>query len=158
MGRSRTDESEFRRIASEFGLDSEDVRKAVNSFFEMFLKDAAKLPFNHRRKIYTKEKFDEYVNVRNIPYIGRLGPAYSRYLRWRGNEAKEVSQVPRSTYQSRYLQSDIENMAAEILSGKTPTPLIKRKNSELYERVWLVGQDGKKSARQVIPKETEDGI
>ena len=155
MGRNRTDEAEFRRIASELGLDSEDVRKAVNSFFEMFLKDAAKLPFDNRRKIYTKEKFDEYVNVRNIPYIGRMGPVYSRYLRWRGNEAKEVSQVPRSSYQSRIPQSEIERMAEDILSGKTPVPIKKKKNSELYHRVWLVGQDGKKSARQVIPKETD---
>ena len=49
-------------------------------------------------------------------------------------------------------QSDIESTAEAILSGVTPPPLIKRKNKELFERVWLVGQDGKKSARQVIPK------
>ena len=46
-------------------------------------------------------------------------------------------------------------MAAEILSGRTPSPVKKKKNSELYERVWLVGQDWKKSARQVIPKENK---
>lgn len=44
-------------------------------------------------------------------------------------------------------------MASDILSGKTPEPVRKiKRNTELYDRVWLVGQDGKKLARQVIPK------
>lgn len=46
-------------------------------------------------------------------------------------------------------------MAEEILSGKAPSPVTKRKNSDLFNRVWVVGKDGKKSARQVIPKESE---
>ena len=155
MGRNRRDEQEYRRIADELGVDVEDVRSAVYSFFYEILGEARKLPFDNHRKIFTKEKFSEYAVVRNIPYIGRLGPVYSRYLKWRANEARDITQVPRSSYQSRLLQSEIENMAAEILSGRTPSPVKKAKYSELYERVWLVGQDGKKSARQVIPKENK---
>lgn len=44
-------------------------------------------------------------------------------------------------------------MADEILSGKLPTPVKKRKGSELYKRVWYVEQDKKRLARQVIQKE-----
>lgn len=150
--RNRTDEAEFRRIASELGIDSEDVASIVNSFFAVILGEARELPFDNHRKIFTKDKFSEYAVVRNIPYIGRLGPAYSRYLKWRGNESRDLSQVPRSSYRSRLSQNEVENMAAEILSGGTPSPIKKKRTSEFYDRVWLVGQDGKKSARQVIPK------
>ena len=153
--RNKTDEAEFRRIAGELGLDSEDVASIVNSFFAVVLGEARSLPFNNHRKIFTRDKFSEYAVVRNIPYIGRLGPAYSRYLKWRGNESRDLSQVPRSSYRSRLSQNEVENMAAEILSGGAPSPIKKKRNSELYERVWLVGQDGKKSARQVIPKENK---
>lgn len=153
--RNKTDEAEFRRIAGELGLDPEDVASIVNSFFAVVLGEARSLPFNNHRKIFTRDKFSEYAVVRNIPYIGRLGPAYSRYLKWRGNESRDLSQVPRSSYRSRLSQNEVENMAAEILSGGTPSPIKKKRNSELYERVWLVGQDGKKSARQVIPKENK---
>ena len=155
MGRNRTDEKEFKRIAEELGVPVEDVRSAVSSFFGTMIMEACHLPFDNNRKIFTKEKFSEYAVVRNIPYIGRLGPVYSRYLKWRANESRGLLQVPRSSYRSRLLQSEIENMAAEILSGRTPSPVKKVKYSELYDRVWLVGQDGKKSARQVIPKENK---
>lgn len=155
MGRSKSDIKEFRRIASELGLEVEDVASIVDSFFAIIAGEARSLPFNNHRKIFTKDKFSDYAVVRNIPYIGRLGPAYSRYLKWRGNEARDLSQVPRSSYRSRFSQDEVENIAAEILSGGTPSPLKKKRNSELYERVWLVGQDGKKSARQVIPKDNK---
>lgn len=153
MKRNRIDEAEFRRIACELGLSVSDVRCAVNSFFAIILGEARNLPFNTHRKIYAKDKFSEYAVIRNIPYLGRLGPVYSRYLKWRANEARDLSRALRSSYQSRLLQDEVENIAAEILSGKAPSSITRKKNSELYDRVWLVGQDGKKSARQVIPKE-----
>lgn len=152
---NKADEFEFKRIAEKLGLAPEDVASIVNSFFAIIISEARKLPFDNHRKIFTKDKFSEYAVVRNIPYIGRLGPAYSRYLKWRGNESRDLPQVPRSSYRSRLSQSEVENMAAEILSGRSPTPIRKKRNSEFYERVWLVGQDGKKSARQVIQKENK---
>lgn len=153
MGRNSTDEAEFRRIAEELEIDVDDVRKAVNSFFEVFINDAKSLPFDNLRKIYSRQVFSSVVSIRNIPFIGRLGPSYTRYLRWRANEASSVPMKARSSYRSRYLQSEIESTAAAILSGGTPSLPQKQKFSKMYNRVWLVGQDGKKSARQVIPKE-----
>lgn len=69
--------------------------------------------------------------------------------------SEQLDMAPRSSYRSGVTQNDIENIADAILSGSTPPPLRKRKGKEMFERVWLVGQDGKKSARQVIPKKEE---
>lgn len=134
----------------------QEVKRAVISFFDCIWGAAKKLPFDTPRRIYSPEKFDEYFRVWNIPSIGRLGPAYSRYLLWRRNESSLVEQRLRSSYRLRLTQDDIEHMAEEILSGNTPSPLQKKKGNELYHRVWLVGKDGKKSARQVIPKNNKD--
>lgn len=152
MARSLIDEAEYRKIGEELGIDPADVKRAVGSFFSVILEDCKELPFNNHRKIYSREKFSEYSVVRNIPYIGRIGPVYSRYLKWRANEAAGYEMTPRSSYRSRRLQGEIEDIAAAILSGKAPSISKKKKGSELYDRIWIVGKDGKKSARQVIPK------
>ena len=156
MGRNRLDEAEYRRIGEEFGLSPQDVRRAVCSFFDSLVQDASALPFDNPRKIFSKEKFDGYGKVRNIPFIGRIGPSYSRYLKWRANVSVGIEMAPRSSFRRGVTQSEIEGTAEAILSGRTPPPLRKRKGKEMFERVWLVGQDGKKSARQVIPKEKID--
>lgn len=57
----------------------------------------------------------------------------------------------------RYTQNDIETMAAEALAGRHVS-FCKRKKTELYNQVWMVGKDGKTLARQVIPKEIDNGI
>ena len=150
--RNRFEEAEYRAIAERFGLQESEVRRAVRSFFFAIFLQARKLPFNNHRRIYTKEKFDEYISVVNIPYIGRIGPVYSRYLAWRGNEAKSQEQVNRGLYRERVSQDEIEHIADEILSGKTPSFEIKKKNKN-YTRIWVVGKTGKKMARQVLPKE-----
>ena len=158
MRRNKVFERDCDDVASILGVDSSDVKKAVLSFFDAIALQSRSLPFNTERKIFSKEKFDTYVTVQNIPCIGRIGPVYSRYLKWRANESKSHEQKPRSLYRSRMLQDDIEHMAEEVLSGKTPSPLRKYKKTELYNSVWLVGTDGKKQARQVIPKTKSDGI
>ena len=139
-------------IAKEVDLPVVEVRKVIRSFFDSII-EARTLPFSNEKKIFSAEKFNSYVTVWNVPFIGRIGPVYSRYLKWRANESKNFIQEPRRNYRSRITQSDLELMAEEILSGKTPSPLRKRKGNEMYNRVWLVGQDGKTLARQVIPKE-----
>jgi len=143
----------YRRLSERYGLTEREVKRIVSSYFDTFQNDARALPFDTPKKIFSKDVFDGYVKVRNIPNIGRLGPVYSRYLKWRANMSEQLIMAPRSSYRSRITQSDIEATAAAVLSGSTPPPLKKRKKSEMFERVWLVGQDGKKSARQVIPKE-----
>ena len=152
---NRIDESEFRLIASELGLGVSEVRRAVSSFFAVIASDADSLPFDNARKIYSREKFKEFVKVRCIPYVGRIGPVYSRYLKWRANEAKGQPSERRSSYRTGMTRDEIEHIAASILAGRTPQ-ITRKKNSELFNRVWLVGKDGKKSARQVIPKEKTD--
>lgn len=92
------------------------------------------------------------MTVYNIPSIGRLGPSYTRYLKWRGNEAQQIEQKRRSSYRIGLSQDDIEHIAAEILAGRTPTSVQQKKGNELYNRVWMMGKEGKKQARQVIPK------
>ena len=124
----------------------------MTSFFEVFGMDARSLPFDNPKKIFSRDVFDGKSIVRQIPYIGRLGPVYSNYLKWRANESGQFQMVPRSSYRSGITQNEIENMAVAALSGSAPS-FEKKKKSEMFDRVWLVGQDGKKSARQVIPKE-----
>lgn len=156
MYRNRKEEPVLLRISEETGIPVSEVRKAAHSFFAAIKNEARKLPFDNRKKIYRKEVFDTFAFVRMIPFIGRIGPIYSRYLAWRRNESKLDVQVPRSRYRTRLLQDDIEHMAEAILAGKAPLPVRKKKGNELYKRVWVVGKDGKRLARQVIPKEITD--
>ena len=134
------------------GLPSGEVIKAVTSFFGAIAGYARRLPFDNYRRIYSHDLFGEYVTVWNIPSLGRIGPIYSRYLKWRANEAGKLEQVNRGSFRKGISQDEIETMAAEILSGRTPSPIRKKKGNEMYNRVWLVGKEGKRQARQVIPK------
>lgn len=152
MGRNRKEYDRYRELSSRYDVPEEEVKRILASFFGVVLSDARSLPFDNPKKIFSKDKFDEYVKVRHIPFVGRIGPVYSNYLKWRANESQQIEMAPRSSFRKRRTQSDIESTAEAILSGKTPPPLRKRKGNEMYHRVWLVGQDGKKSARQVIPK------
>ena len=152
MGRNRKEYERYRVVSAKQNVSEEEVKRILASFFSIIFCDARSLPFDNPRRIFSKDKFDEYVEVRHIPFIGRIGPVYSNYLKWRANESQQIEMAPRSSYRSRRTQSDIESTAAAILSGMTPPPLEKKRGNEMYERVWLVGQDGKKSARQVIPK------
>lgn len=153
MATNSTDELEFRRIAKQHGLSITEVRRAVYSFFDIIASEAAKLPFDNPHRIYMKDKFEEYAVVRNIPYIGRIGPIYSRYIKWRSNEAKNLKLVSRGKYSSRLTDDDLDYIAGEILAGRTPPALEKRKGNDMYNRIWLIGKKGKKLAYQVIPKE-----
>ena len=155
MSRNKAEESRFRRVAGKYNLTASEVCSIVQSYFSAILAYSRTLPFDNARKIYLKDVFDSRVRVFSIPYVGRIGPVYSRYLKWRANVSEQLEMAPRSSYRTGVTQSDIESTAEAILSGVTPPPLRKRKNKEMFERVWLVGQDGKKSARQVIPKKEE---
>ena len=150
--RSRTDEAEYRRIADDLGLDPVSVKQAVLSYFDVISREASSLPFDTEKKIYSPAKFNEYGTVWQIPGIGRLGPSYSRYLKWRVNEAKEIEMATRKPQQAKYSQEDIERYTADILAGKESERPVKKKPKEMYDKVWLVGQDGRRLARQVIPK------
>lgn len=152
MPRNRLQEADYRALAHEFSIPASEIKRAVNSFFGVIVKEARELKLDNERRIYGKSRFEEFGTVRNIPRIGRLGPSYSRYLKWRANEAKRLEQKDRSNYKSRYFASDLERFADDVLSGRKPEPLKKRRSKELYDRIWLVDKYGKRLARQVIPK------
>lgn len=156
MSKNNIEESLFSEIAVSHNLPVSEVRRAVYSFFGSLVRDSRRLPFDDPTRIYSREKFEEYVSVMNIPSIGRIGPVYSRYLKWRGNESKNLNQEHRGKYRKGITQDEIEHMAEEVLSGKPPTPVQRKKSYELYNRIWMVGKVGKRLASQVIPKENND--
>jgi len=158
MPRNKIEDAEFAKIAKQLGVPVSEVRRAVYSFFGIIVREARNLPFDDPTRIYTRERFDDFVKVRNIPSIGRIGPVYSRYLKWRGNEAKNQTQVNRENCRARVSQDEVEHMAADILAGRTPSPVVKPKLSESYKRIWMIGRVGKRLARQAIQKEEENGI
>ena len=156
MRRSRTEELDCLTVSETLGLPFKEVRRAVDSFFGAIIRDAAILPFNDERRIYSHDLFGDYGRTWNIPSIGRMGPVYSRYLRWRSNEAGLLEQVDRRSFRKRMTQSEIEAIAADVLSGGTYSPAPKVKGSDIYKRIWMVGKDGKRMARQVIPKNKDN--
>lgn len=153
MPKNRLEDADFQHISKELEVSTSEVRRVVYSFFGIIIREARALPFDDASRIYTRERFEDFVKVYNIPSIGRIGPIYSRYLKWRGNEAKNQTQVPRSGYRAGISQDEVEHIAAEILSGKTPSPIQKKRATERFNRIWMIGRVGKRAARQVVPKE-----
>ena len=153
MKLSRRDVSACKRIAEEEGLESSEVRKAVLSFFDSIISDTRKLPFDNPQRIYSKDAFLQKSFVVNIPYIGRIGPVYSRYIKWRSEEAEELENVSRKDVRRIYSEPLIEAEAKKALSGqKVNVKLLKERIPRgKYNKVWMICGDGKrKAARQVI--------
>lgn len=158
MARNKSDERDYEKIARELGVSPSDVRSCVLSLFDSIERSFRPMPFSTPRKIFSRKLFAEYIRVWNIPYIGRIGPSYSRYLSWRANEAKGIDMTSRSAYRTVYTQEEVEELAKAALNdwrdGDPPVDLDRKSNRNYpFERVWLVGTDGKKQARQVIPKD-----
>lgn len=149
--RTRIDPKMAGDVSAELGLSVADVSSVVASFFDVIAKEAKALPFDNPRRIYRRSAFREFAHVRQIPFIGRTGPAYSRYLKWRVNEAKGLSQKSRRRSRRKMTRGEVENIAASILSGR-PFSLPERRGSE-GSSVWMVGNDGKRLAGQVIMKD-----
>lgn len=149
--KSKTEESAFREIAEVSGLPIADISTIVNSFFGAILSESRSLPFDNPRKIFSKDAFDKYVKVQNIPFLGRFGPNYNRYLKWRTNEANEIDMFVRKK-NKKLTQEEIEALAEIVLNGGE---YVKEKKKQNYKRVWFVGKDGKRLARQAIQKEED---
>ena len=157
--RNRIDETGFRKIAYELGLAPSDVKRAVTSFFDVIAIESRSLPFDDCRRIYSREKFNSLVKTRNIPYVGRIGPSYSRYLKWRANEAGGLDMMPRKKSGRRIPKEEIEKMASDVLSGITPRPLNEIKmNANEFTRIWMINNKGRKLARQVIVKKERKDV
>lgn len=153
--RSRLDRNRCRIVAESLGLSESEVSRIVSSFFGTIAGYARTLPFNNPQRIYSADKFSEYVRAWNIPYVGRLGLSYSRYLDWRSNEAELSEQMHKSAFLKKKSRDEIEAIAETVLSGGAYFPPTKKQKMK-YNRVWIVGKDGKKLARQVLPKTEKD--
>lgn len=152
MPRRKLDEQEFRRIAESHGLSPSEVKSVVNSFFSVILRYSRSLPYDDERKIFSREAFDARTRAFSIPYVGRIGPSYSRYLKWRANEAKEQEQERRAGCRAGYTKDDVENIAREVLAGNPPPKRERKKISDEYVRVWFVSNGKRRLARQLIRK------
>lgn len=150
---SRIEARDYEQVATALGIDKNEVARAVSSFFDVILSDARQLPYDNVHRIYSKGAFDAKAVIRSLPGIGRIGPSYSKYLKWRANEAKDVDMLPRSAFKSGLTPEEIEQVAKEALSGISPD-ISKRKRTKRsqYRRVWLVGEEHRTTAKQVIPK------
>lgn len=150
---SRTDRDDYMRLADVFGISVTDVSSIVVSYFDTVLGEARSLPFANPRKVFSKDMFDRYGSVHQIPSVGRLGPSYTRYRRWKANESANVGMVNRTYYSERLRKEDIENIADTILSGTIPDiAAIKKGRKGKYNKVWHVGSGGRKLAWQAIKK------
>ena len=162
MGKDRINSEVYSRLALRYGVSEEEVRRAVVSFFDIILSESKALPFDSPKKIYSRDKFLEYGSVTAIPCIGRMGPVYSRYLKWRANEAKELGIVSRKSFRKGLSREEIEELASKVLDGgqtsllNLPDNAVSsnrpRRHHGKYNRVWLVGKSGRRLAWQVIPE------
>lgn len=153
MKAGRIDKADFEAIASEMGLAPDEVCNAVLSFFDAMVSEARSLPFNNPRRVYSKDVFDTYGSVYQIPSIGRLGPSFTRYKAWRANEAGNERIVGRQTFNEKLRREDIEDMARSALEGIAPDVAgMKRRRRGKYNKVWHVSSEGRRLAWQVQKK------
>lgn len=156
--KNTSDDKIFRDIASKYGIEISESKRIVNSFFEILQLEARALPFDDDTRIYTREKFGELVSVYQIPFVGRLGPVYSKYLSWRKNDVDAIEQMGRNVFRKVTLKEKAEMLAKQILSGNTVSGCSFKEFNRIakHKRVWMVGVNGKKLANQVISVKNEE--
>lgn len=145
-------------ISEEEGVVVSEVKKAVLSYFDSIVSETHKLPFDNPRRVYSKDAFDEKSFVVNLPYLGRIGPVYSRYTKWRSEEAKNNLTVKTHVVKETYRKKLVDEEAKKALSGqKVNIKLLKEGIPRgKYNRVWFFGGEGKrKLARQLIINENK---
>ena len=155
MRLSLRDRRLIKEIAEDAQIPFAEVRKAILSYFASIVSASLKLPFDNPQRLYSKAAFLEHSFVVNIPYIGRIGPVYSLYLKWRKNEAENYEKVLRHKVRQVYSRALIEEEAQKALKGqKVNEKLLKERIPRgKYNRVWLMDSGGKRrAARQVIVK------
>lgn len=156
MKLGRKDRSRCRAISDECAIPEREVAKAVESYFDSIVEKTRRLPFDTPKRIYSREAFRKCSFVVNIPYIGRIGPVYSRYLKWRAAESEGMRMVRRDDVKSDHFRPLVEKAAKDALSGMKvdSSALVGRIPKGRYEKVWIVNPDGsRRSARQLISKD-----
>lgn len=153
MKLSKQDIQWCKKMAAEEGVSFSEVKKALLSFFDSIVSAANRLPFDRDNRIYSFGAFHEYPYCVNLPYLGRLGPVYSLYIKWRAKESKTQDTVLRSRAKKEHLKPLIEEAAKQALSGnKVDSSLLQQRlPSGKYKTVWLVDKNKKKkAAKQMI--------
>ena len=140
-------------FAAEEGIEFSEVKKALISYFDSIVSSANKLPFDRDNRIYSVSAFHEFPYCINLPYLGRLGPVYSLYIKWRAKESRVQEKVLRSQAKKEHLKPLIEEAAKQALAGnKVDSSLLQQRlPSGKYKTVWLVDKNKKKkAAKQMI--------
>lgn len=160
MANSKIEEREFRLVSERTGLSVDEIHKVVYSFFGVLVNDARRLPFDNPKKIYNKQAFDSLSAVVHIPYIGRIGPTYNNYIKWRGNVASAFNMLPRPKKKPFLTDEERETLASILIGSKNIETISceqmladMRKDREPKKdttNVWLVGKDAKRLANQII--------
>lgn len=152
MKLSRTDRQWANSYADANSVSRGEIQKAIVSFFDDMLVQIRKLPFDNARRIYTHDAIEERAPVFNIPSLGRIGPVYASYLKWRREEALNEDMELRETVKTRYRDERIEEAAKLAKEGKRITNEFFRNiiPSGAYKKVWFIDKGGKrKVAKQV---------
>lgn len=142
-----------KELAATEGIPVGEVKKAVVSYFDSLVSSARQLPFDNAKRIYSLDAFKQYPLCINIPYLGRLGPVYSLYIKWRAKEAKSTEKVLRSLARKDHTKPLVEQAAKLALAGhKVDGHMLKgRLPAGKYSTVWVIDKEGKKkAARQMI--------
>lgn len=159
MKLSKSDVSWCAEYAKAQGLDAVEVSKAVISFFDDMVYVTRKLPFNNIRRIYSAEAVSKLAPVFHLPSVGRLGPMYNQYKKWRKEQAGSYVMVSRKDAKRKHRQERIEEAARRALSGKRVSEnfLYDSIPSDRYYKVWLIDAQGKrKAAWQLFKKENNN--
>lgn len=158
MKLSKRDSEWCKSYANGCGLSDAEVAKAVLSYFDDIVYGVRKLPFADFRRIYTADAVASLAPVYNIPFIGRIGPIYSQYTKWRAEDAAELDRVQRKDVRAKHLAERIEEAAVLAMSGHKVSPSMLRNPVPAgeYHRVWLIDANGRRRAARQLFKKTNN--
>lgn len=138
-------------IADAFGIPESEARRAVVSYFDSIVDAFKASHFDDLTRIYMRDAFDERSSVVNIPYIGRIGHVYSKYLKWRSDASASLDTVRRDRRRRVGLAETIEQLAERALAGEKIRGIGRLKvPAGTYKNVWVVSKAGKRAATIVI--------
>lgn len=141
MPRRRPDHVTLLAAASACAVPMADARRIVDSYFGAFLAEMKSMPLDTPYRIYRRDAFEgRFSRVLSIPSVGRLGPVYSRYLKWRRNAMEDTAALAAgSAYAVRGEVKDAAAAGTGTVAGR-PSPSARR--------IWVIGLEGRRLARQ----------
>jgi len=146
-------------VAGKLGMDARDVAAAVGAWFGAVVAAGRRMPLDRAWRIYSKERLGAMGGVFNVPHVGRIGPSYGKYLRWRADVSRSLSMVGARRAAAVHRAETVESLAAMALRGERigSTRIGGRLPPGRYRRIWMLGAGGRRAARQLIRKGTGDG-